>query len=242
MPTSPLTLTLALLVPGLGLAEPEVRMPSVGFSYTTQIDADTTLASGSNAKTHSVIHHKVVASDGTTVRTRNEGTIGGSGGEVPILGTTIYRLFLPIDTETTARAAPDQPPVTNGTTLDCPADRLDKFYPRGNASQVSLACQATGKIGGQAVGPIPVTVSFYDLGTAHDKTRAGTFDVRKLVARTTSAESRNEFTFDFAPAVGISVVQEEGLDGAGRDGVAFRGHGDRSGAMNGRPGSSHARN
>ena len=208
MPTSHLTLALVLLVPGLGVTESGVHMPLVGFSYTMHVDADTKLASGPDAKTHSVIHQEVVASDGTTIETRNEGTIRSSAGELPVLGTTIYRLFLPTDTETTARAAPDQPPVTNGTILDCPADRLDKFYPRGNASQVSLACRVTGKIRGQAVGPIPVTVSFYDFGAAHDTTPAGAFDVRKLVARTSSAEMTNEIIYDFAPALGISVMQE----------------------------------
>jgi hypothetical protein len=197
-----------LLVSSAGVAETVVHMPPLGFRYTTQVDADFTSVSGAKSKSHSVLHREVVASDGTTIQTRDEGMNGGSGDEFPVSGRTTYRLFLLTDIESTARPVPDQPPVTNGSTWDCPADGLDQFYPRGTAAQVSLACKFTGKVSGQVIGPEPLTVSVSDLGQAHDTTPAGTFDVRKIVVRYGAAGVTNEITYDFAPALGISVVQE----------------------------------
>jgi hypothetical protein len=208
MPIFRLALVLALLVPGAGMAETAVHMPSIGFRYTTQTHLDFTPTSGSKSKSRSVLRREVVASDGTTIQTRNEGTIGGSGGEFAVSSTTTYRLFLLTDTEATARPVADQPPVVNGASWDCPTDRLDQFYPRGTAAQVSLACTITGKFGGQAKGPEPLTVDLSDLGGAQDTTPAGSFDVRKIVVRYNSAGITNEITYDFAPTLGISVVQE----------------------------------
>jgi hypothetical protein len=201
-------LLVALLPPGTAVAETAVHMPSLGFRYTTQTDADATSASGIKSKSHSMLHREVIASDGTTIQTRNEGTIGDPGSEFSVSGKTTYRLSLLIDTESTARPISDQPPVTNGTTWDCPADGLDQFYPRGTAAQVSLTCKITVKLNGQVRAPEPVTVSVSDLGPAHDTTLAGTFDVRKIVVRTSTVGITNEIIYDFAPALGISVVQE----------------------------------
>ena len=113
-----------------------------------------------------MLHHEAIASDGTTIRTRSQGTASGLSGELQISGITTYRVFLLVDTESTARAVSDQPqpPVTNGMTWACPVEGLDRFYPSGEASRLSLACSVTGKVGGRALGPIPVTVSFSDLG------------------------------------------------------------------------------
>jgi len=210
MPMFRLALVLTLLVPGAAVAETVVHMPPVGFRYTTQSDVDFTSPSGTNSKTHLVLHREVVASDGTTIRTRNEGTNGGAGHEFPVSGTTTYRLFLLTDNDSTARPVPDQPPVTLRSTWDCPADGLDQFYPRGTAAQVSLACTFTGKLAnGQVIAPQPLTVSFSDLGQARATTPAGTFDVRKIVVRYGGAAGvTNEITYEFAPALGISVVQE----------------------------------
>ena len=56
---------------------------------------------------------------------------------------------------------------------------------------------------------MPVTLSFSDLGRSQVTTTAGEFDVRKLVVRaTTSHEMTNEITYDFAPDLGISVMQD----------------------------------
>ena len=131
--------------------------------------------------------------------------ISGSDGEFPVSGTTTYRLFFLVDTELMAWPAPDQQPVSNGTTWDCPAEGLDRFYPRGDAPQVSLACKVTAKAGGRAVQSIPVTLSFSDLGDTEVTTRAADFDVRKLVVRATTAP---EITYYFAPDLGISVVPD----------------------------------
>lgn len=113
---------------------------------------DSTPTSAPDSKSHSHLRREGVASDGTTIETRNEGVISGADGEFPISGTTTYRLFFLVDAELRAWPAPDQPPVTNGTTWDCPVEGLDRFYPRGDAPQVSLDCKVTGKAGGR--GPI----------------------------------------------------------------------------------------
>jgi hypothetical protein len=208
MPIFEVALAVALSIPNPGVAEP-MHMPPVGFRYTTQVDMDSTSTPGSDSKSHSVLRREVVASDGTTIKTRNEGVISGSDGEFPIAGTTTYRLFFLVDTELMAWPAPDRPPVTNGTTWDCPVEGLDRFYPRGDAPQVSLACKVTGKAGGRVVESTPVTLSFSDLGDTEVTTTAGEFDVRKLVIRaTTSPEMTNEITYYFAPDLGISVVQD----------------------------------
>jgi hypothetical protein len=56
---------------------------------------------------------------------------------------------------------------------------------------------------------MPVTLSFSDLGDTEITTKAGEFDVRKLVVRaTTASETTNEITYYFAPDLGISVVQD----------------------------------
>jgi len=205
MPIFRLALVFSLLVPGAGMAETAVNMPSVGFRYTMQMHVDTNLASGNS---NSVLHREVVASDGTTIETRNEGTISGGDREFATSGKTTYRLFFPIDSETTAQPVPDQPPMTTGTTWDCPADGLDKFYPRGTATEVSVECKVTEKLKGQVMGPQPLTLSFSDLGQAQDTTLAGTFEVRKIVVRSGSAGITSEIRYDFAPELGISVVQE----------------------------------
>lgn len=209
MQTLLLAIAVALHVPA-PVAEPAVRMPSVGFRYTTQADTAFRSTSGTDSKIHSVLHHEVVASDGTTIRTRSHGTVSGLNGELQISGITTYRVFLLVDTESTVRAVSEQrqPPVTNGMTWDCPVDGLDRFYPRGEASWLSLACSVTGKVGGRALEPVPVTVSFSDLGDAQVTTAAGEFDVRKLMVRTSSAEVTNEVTYGFAPDLGISVMQD----------------------------------
>jgi hypothetical protein len=208
MPIVEFALAVALSIPNPGVADP-VHMPPVGFRYTTKVDMGSTSTSGTGSKSHSVLRREVVASDGTTIKTRNEGTIGGSDGEFPVSGTTTYRLFFLVDTELMAWPAPDQQPVTNGTTWDCPLEGLDRFYPRGDAPQVSLACKVTGMVGGRVVESVPVTLSFNDLGDTEVTTKAGEFDVRKLVVRaTTTAEMTNEITYYFAPDLGISVVQD----------------------------------
>jgi hypothetical protein len=117
-----------------------------------------------------------VASDGPTIKTRNEGVISGADGEFPVSGTTTYRLFFLVDTELMAWPASDQQPVTNGTTWDCPLEGLDRFYPRGDALQVSLACKVTGKVGGRVVESMPVTLSFSDLGDTEVMIKAGEID------------------------------------------------------------------
>jgi hypothetical protein len=207
MPTLEFALAVALNIPNPGVAEP-MHMPPVGFRYTTQVDMTSTSMSGSS-KSHSVLRREVAASDGTTIKTRNEGMISDSDGEFPVSGTTTYRLFFLVDTELMAWPAPDQQPVTNGTTWDCPVEGLDRFYPRGDAPQVSLAWKVTGKAGGRVVESTPVTLSFSDLGDTEVTTKAGEFDVRKLVIRaTTSPEMTNEITYYFAPDLGISVVQD----------------------------------
>jgi hypothetical protein len=188
------------------MAETAVHMPPVGFRYTTRADGESTVTT--NSEFHSVLHREVVASDGTTIQTRNEGATGGSGDEVPVLGGTTYRLFFLTDIKSTTRPVSDQPSMTNGSTWDCPADGLDQFYPRGTAAQVSVACKFTGNFNGRVVGPEPLTVDLSDLGEAHDTTPAGTFDVRKIVVYYGTAGVRNEITYDFAPTLGISVVQE----------------------------------
>jgi len=208
-----LALALALHAPGSGVAAHGVHMPSIGFRYATQVDMETMSTSDADSETaskmHSVLHRVVISSNGTTIETRNEGMMGVSGGELPISGSTTYRLFFLVNTELRVRAIPDQPPVTNSTTWNCPTEGLDQFYPRGMARQVSLACSVTGNVGGRVVGPTPVTVSFSDLGGSRDMTPAGAFDVRKLMVHAASAEMTNEITYDFAPALGISVVQNE---------------------------------
>ena len=93
MPMFHLALVLTLLVPGAAVAETVVGMPPVGFRYTTQTDVEFTSTSGTNSKAHTVLHREVVACDGTTIRTRNEGTNDGAGVEFPVSGTTTYRLF-----------------------------------------------------------------------------------------------------------------------------------------------------
>jgi hypothetical protein len=198
-------LVFTVLVPGAGMADTAVKMPSVGFRYTMQLHVDTTPATG---KTDSVLHREVVASDGTTIETRSAGTISGGDREFATSGKTIYRLFFPIDSETTAQPIPDQPPMTTGTNWDCPADGLDKFYPRGTTTEVSVECKVSEKFKGQVMGPQPITLSFSDLGPAQDTTLAGTFEVRKIVVRSGSAGITNEIRYDFAPELGISVVQE----------------------------------
>ena len=56
---------------------------------------------------------------------------------------------------------------------------------------------------------MPVTLRFSDLGDTEVTTKAGAFDVRKLIVRaTTSPEMANEITYYFAPDLGISVVQD----------------------------------
>ena len=208
MPIFEFALAVALSIPNPGVAEP-MRVPPVGFRYTTRVDMGSTSTSGTGSKTHSMLRREVVASDGTTIKTRNEGMIAGSDGEFPISGTTTYRLFFLVDTELVARPAPDQPPVSNGTTWDCPTEGLDQFHPRGDAPQVSLACKITGKAGGRVVQSMPVTLSFSDLGDTEVTTKAGEFDVRKLVvSATTAPEMTNEITNYFAPDLGISVVQD----------------------------------
>jgi hypothetical protein len=210
MPTFQLALAVLLHVPGF-MAEPKVHMPLVGFRYTTHIDMDTTPTSGTASKTRSVLRREVVASDGTTIKTRNEGMISGPDGEFAISGTTTYRLFFLVDTELMARPAPDHALVSNGTTWDCPVTGLDRFYPLGEASRVSLACRVTGKVGGRVVRSTPVTLSFSDLGDTEVTTKAGEFDVRKLVVRAiniNTPEMTNEITYYFAPDLGISVVQD----------------------------------
>jgi hypothetical protein len=209
MQTFVLALIVALQVPG-PVAEPVVHMPLVGFRYTTQADTESRSTSGTDFKIHSVLQHEVVASDGTTLRTRSQGTVSGLSGELQISGITTYRVFLLVDTESTARAVSGQPqsPVTKGMTWDCPVEGLDRFYPRGEMPRLSLACSVTGKVGGRALGRIPVTVSFSDLGDAQVATAAGEFDVRKLMVRTSSAEMTNEITYSFAPDLGISVMQD----------------------------------
>jgi hypothetical protein len=208
MPTLEFALAVALNIPNPGVADP-MHMPPVGFRYTTQVDMASTSTPGSDSKSHSVLRREVIASDGTTIKTRNEGMISGSDGEFPISGTTTYRLFFLVDTELKAWPAPDQQPVTNGTTWNCPVEGLDQFYPRGDAPQVTLACKVTGKAGGRVVESTPVTLSFSDLGDSEVTTTAGEFDVRKLVVRaTTSPEMTNEIIYYFAPDLGISVVQD----------------------------------
>ena len=96
-------------------------------------------------------------------------TISGLGNEFATRGRT-YRLVFLTAIESTTRPVPDQPPVTNGSTWDCPPDGLDQFYPRGRAMQVSLTCQFTAKFNRRVMGPQPLTVSFSDLGDAHDTT------------------------------------------------------------------------
>lgn len=199
-------LALALVFfPATGVAETAVNMPSVGFRYTTKVHVHTPYASGDS---DSVLRREVIASDGTTIETRNEGTISGSGREFATSGKSTYRLFFPTNTETTAQPVPDQPPMINGSTWDCPADRLDQFYPRGAAAQVTVECKLTQNTLGKVVGPESHTLSFSDLGPAQDTTLAGTFDVRKIVVRFDTAGSTSEITYDFVPALGISVVQE----------------------------------
>jgi hypothetical protein len=208
MPTFELALAVALSVPHPGAAEP-VQMPPVGFRYATQVDMVSTSTSGTDSRTHSVLRREVVASDGTTIKTRNEGMISGLDGKFQISGTTTYRLFFLVDTELMAWPALHQQPVTNGTTWNCPPEGLDRFYPRGDAPQVSLACRVTGKASGRVVQSMPVTLSFSDLGDTEVTTKAGEFDVRKLVVRaTTASEMTNEITYYFAPDLGISVVQD----------------------------------
>jgi len=94
-------------------------MLPVGFHRTTPVDMDSTPTSAPDSKSHSLLRREVVASDGTTIETRNEGVISGADGEFAISGTTTYRLFFLVGTELRAWLAPDQPPVTNGTTWDC---------------------------------------------------------------------------------------------------------------------------
>jgi hypothetical protein len=212
MPRLRLALVLALLVPGVGVAETVVHMPPVGFRYTTKIDSEFTprpgvANAGASDKSRSVLHHEVVASDGTTIQTRNEGTMSGSAGEFPRTGRTTYRLFFLTETET-EQQVPGQPPFTVASTWDCPVDGLDQFYPRGTTAQVSVMCRFTSKIKDQVNGPVPLKVSLSDLGDVRDTTPAGTFDVRKIVVRYSAAEVMNEITYDFAPALGILVVQE----------------------------------
>jgi hypothetical protein len=214
MPMFRLALVFTLLAPGVGKAETKVNMPPVGFRFTTQADGEFTAKpdgnSGTNSKIHSVTHHEVVASDGWTIQTRNEGTVAGASADASTFsGKTTYQLFFLTHSETT-HSATDQPAIVSGSTWDCPGDGLDQFYPRGAATQVSVACKFTAKVSGRVVGPQPLTVSFSDLGPAHDTTLAGTFEVRKIVVRTSLAEAgvTNEITYDFAPALGISVVQE----------------------------------
>jgi len=79
MQTFQLTLAVALHVPG-PVAELVVHMPSVGFRYATQADTETRSTSGTDSKIRSVLHHEVVASDGTTIRTRSQGTVSGLSG------------------------------------------------------------------------------------------------------------------------------------------------------------------
>jgi hypothetical protein len=200
-----LALVLTLLVPGAAMAETAVNMPSIGFRYTTQSHVETTPPTGNS---HSVLHREVVAGDGTTIETRNQGTISGSDREFATSGKTIYRLFFPIDIESTAQPVPDQPPMTTGTSWDCPADGLDQFYPRGTATQVSLECKVTEKLRGRVMGPQPLTLSLSDLGRAQDTTLAGTFAMHRILVRFGAAGIANEIRYDFAPALGISVVQE----------------------------------
>jgi hypothetical protein len=208
MPILEFALTVALSIPNPGMAEP-MHMPPVGFRYTTQVDMDSTSTSGTDSKSHSVLRREVVASDGTTIKTRNEGMISSSDRKFLISGTTTYRFFFLVDTELMAWPAPDQQPVTNGTTWDCPVEGLDRFYPRGDAPQVLLACRVAGKVAGRVVKSMPVTLSFSDLGDTEVTTKAGEFDVRKLVVRVTTApEMTNEITYYFAPDLGISVVQD----------------------------------
>ena len=48
---------------------------------------------------------------------------------------------------------------------------LDQFYPRGDASQVSLTCKVTGRVSGRVVESMPVTLSFSDLGDTEVTTK-----------------------------------------------------------------------
>jgi hypothetical protein len=73
---------------------------------------------------------------------------------------------------------------------------------------VSLECKVTERLRGQVMGPQPLTLSFSDLGQAQDTTLAGTFAVRKILVRFGSAGITSEIRYDFAPVLGISVVQE----------------------------------
>jgi hypothetical protein len=211
-----LVLVLSLLVADASMAETAATMPRVGFRYTVQGDENFTAASGASSKSHGVIHREVIASDGTTIQTRDEGTTQTPSGELSVSGKSTYRWFLRTDNEsTTRRGASDQSPITDSQSWDCPADELDRFYSRGTAAQgtaaeVSLACKFTGKANGEAMGPIPVTVNFADLGAARDTVSAGTFDVRKIAVRYSMPETgfTEEITYDFAPTLGISVVQE----------------------------------
>lgn len=203
-----LTLVLVLLIPGTGVAETAVTMPPVGFRYTTQMDVNFTPTSGASTQSHSVLKREVISSDGTVIQTRNEGTGGSPGGEITISGKTTYRLFFLTNLESAAQM-PGQPPFTNSTTWDCPADGLDRFYPRGTAAQVSLECKLTETLRGQVMGPKSFTLSFSDLGKAQDTTLAGTFEVRKISVPYSAVDGfTSEITYDFAPALGISVVQE----------------------------------
>ena len=198
----------ALLAPYTAVAETAVTMPSVGFRYTTQMDVNSTQTTGPSSKVHSVLKREVISSDGTVIQTRNEGTGGSPGSEITVTGKTIYRLFFLTNLESTAQM-PGQPPFTNSTTWDCPADGLDRFYPRGAAAQVSLECKLTETLRGQVMGPKSFTLSFSDLGKAQDTTLAGTFEVRKIAVRYSAVDGfTSEITYDFAPALGISVVQE----------------------------------
>jgi hypothetical protein len=206
MPMLRFALVFTVLVPGAGMAETAVSMPAVGFRYTTQMHVDTTMAAGNS---NSVLHREVVASDGTTMETRNEGTISGGDREFATSGKTTYRFFFLTDGETTAQPITDQPPMTTGTTWDCPADGLDKFYPRGTAAEVSVECKVSEKFKGQVMGPQSVTLNFSDLGPAQDTTLAGTFEVRRIVVRSgPTAGITTEMRYDFSPELGISVVQE----------------------------------
>lgn len=76
---------------------------------------------------------------------------------------------------------------------------LDRFDPRGDAPQVSLDSKVTGNAGGRVVQAMPMTLSFSDLGDTEVTTKAGEFDVRKLVVgSTTATEMTNEITYYFA--------------------------------------------
>jgi hypothetical protein len=201
-------LILALLAPSAAAAE-TAPPPPVGFRYTVQSDVESTSKSGVTSKNHSVYRREVVASDGVTIQSRAEATVSDSNGERTLSTTTTHRLFLLTSSESTVKPTPDQPAITTGYTLDCPSDELDRFYPRGAATQISVSCKITTRSpNGTVLGPLEVTAAFSDLGPAQDKTPAGAFDVRKILVRLDAAGGTTEITYHFAPALGISVMQD----------------------------------